>query len=235
MKISAVLLSMVLSLVSIHAVRSDEPVALPAVEGMVPLFNGKDFTGFTQKGGKADYKVVDGVMVGTSVTGTPNSFMCTEKLYTNFVLEYEFKVDPKLNSGVQIRSNCHDEEKVFTYKDGDQEKTKKIGAGRVHGYQVEIDPSDRAFSGGIYDEGRRGWLYELKDKPAARAAFKQNDWNKIRVECNGDSIKTWINNISAAELKDDLTPKGFIAFQVHSAKVAGMQIQWRNIMIKELP
>ena len=201
-------------------------------EGLKPIFNGKDFTGWTQKGGKAKYTVENGEVVGTSVTGTPNSFMCTEKLYTNFILEYEFKVDPNLNSGVQIRSNCYDEDKTIKMKNG---KTKKIAKGRVHGYQVEIDPSPRAYTAGIYDEGRRGWLFDLKKNEKARKAFKQNDWNKIRVECKGDSIKTFLNGVPAADLKDDLTSTGFIGLQVHSAKKAGMEIRWRNINLKELP
>jgi hypothetical protein len=117
-------------------------------------------------------------------------------------------------------------------------KTKKIPADRVHGYQVEIDPSDRAWSGGIYDEGRRGWLNNLKDNEPARKAFKQNEWNHYRIVCKGDSIKTWINGVPAADLKDDLTAEGVIALQVHgigsSQEKVGKQIRWRNIRIKQL-
>ena len=208
--------------------------------GMVPLFNGKDLTGFTQKGGVAKYDVKDGVLIGTSVPDTPNSFMCTEKEYANFELVYEFKVEPPLNSGVQIRSLCYDEETEVTVDAGNgKKKSKKIPAGRVHGYQVEIDPSDRAYTAGIYDEARRGWLYSLENNEAARKAFKQNEWNKIKVVCNGDSIKTWLNDVPAADLKDDMTPSGFIAFQVHGIgkdnNKLGKTISWRNVMIKELP
>ena len=89
-------------------------------------------------------------MVGTSVPNTSNSFLCTAHDYGDFELELEFKVDPTLNSGIQIRSECFDKPtEVKT-----EEKTIKIPAGRVHGYQVEIDPSDRAWTAGIYDEGR---------------------------------------------------------------------------------
>ncbi len=199
-----------------------------------PLFDGKTLDAFTQHGGKARYTVEDGVIVGTSVPATPNSFLCTNKQYGDFVLELEFKVDPPLNSGVQIRSEVFDEPTEL--KAGD--KTIKIAAGRVHGYQVEIDPSKRAWSGGIYDEGRRGWLNNLEKNPAAQQAFKQNEWNHYRVECQGDSIKTWINNVPAADLKDSMTPKGFIALQVHGvgndASKVGKQVRWRNLKIKEL-
>ena len=201
-------------------------------DGWTPLFNGKDLDGWVQKGGKADYKVEDGAIVGRSVPKTANSFLCTKKDYGDFILELDFKVHPALNSGVQIRSQCFDEAK--TIKVG--EKEFKIGAGRVHGYQVEIDPSARAYSGGIYDEGRRGWLKDLKDNEPARKAFKPGDWNKFRVECKGDSLKTWINGVAAADLKDAVTPSGFIALQVHGVgdKTEVLDIRWRDIRIQEL-
>jgi len=201
-------------------------------EGWTPLFNGKDLDGWVQKGGKAKYRIEDGAIVGSSVPDTPNSFLCTAKEYGDFVLELEFKVDPALNSGVQIRSQCFDEAK--TVKIG--EKEFKIGAGRVHGYQVEIDPSPRAYSGGIYDEGRRGWINDLKNNEPARKAFKAGDWNKFKVECKGESIKTWINDVPAADLTDGVTPKGFIALQVHGVgkKVEPLETRWRNLRLKEL-
>ena len=177
-----------------------------------PLFDGKSLDGWTQKGGKAEYRVEDGVIVGQSVPNTSNSFLCTTKDYGDFILELDFKVDPRLNSGVQIRSQCFDEPQDVDLGGG---KKKRISAGRVHGYQVEIDPSDRAWSAGIYDEGRRGWLNDLKNNESARKAFKQGEWNTFRVECRGDSIKTWLNGVPAADLKDGMTPKGFIALQVH--------------------
>jgi len=185
-------------------------------DGFKPLFDGKTLEGWIQRGGKAKYEVKDGVIVGTAVAGTPNSFLCTDKNYADFILEYEFKVDPRLNSGVQIRSNS-----LPDYRKG-----------RVHGYQVEIDPSARAWTGGIYDEGRRGWLNNLKDNEPARKAFKQNEWNKIRVEAIGPSIKTWLNGVAAADLTDDMTPSGFIGLQVHGTKHEGAQVEWRNLRIK---
>ncbi len=199
-----------------------------AAEEWHPLFDGKSLDGWEQKGGKAKYRVEDGQVVGTSVPLTGNSFLCTTKNYGDFILELEFKVDPRLNSGVQIRSQSFDEPKEVAGK--------KIPAGRVHGYQVEIDPSDRSWSGGIYDEGRRGWLNDLKNNEAARKAFKQGDWNSFRVECRGDSIKTWLNGVPAADLTDGLTPEGFIALQVHGvgAETAPREVRWRNIRIQEL-
>jgi hypothetical protein len=197
------------------------------------LFDGKSLAGWTQKGGKAKYRVENGEIVGASVPLTGNSFLCTDKEYGDFILELEFKVDSKLNSGVQIRSQCFD-------KPTDVEaagKKKVIPAGRVHGYQVEIDPSDRAWTAGIYDEARRGWLNDLKGNEAARKAFKRGEWNKLRVECRGDSIKTWLNGVPAADLKDSMTPKGFIALQVHGVKANAkpMEVRWRDVRIQEIP
>lgn len=183
------------------------------------LFNGEDLSGWVQRGGEAEYSVRDGMIVGKTVLETPNSFLCKEKNYSDFILEYEVKVDPRMNSGVQIRSESKPD-----YKDG-----------RVHGYQVEIDPSDRAWSGGIYDEARRGWLYSLDLNPAAKSAFKQNEWNKFRVECIGPHIKTFLNGVSVANLYDEETAEGFIALQVHSVKPQpeneGIEVAWRNIRI----
>lgn len=195
--------------------------AAAAAGGWVNLFDGKSLDGWIQRNGQAKYSVENGVIVGRTVRNTPNSFLCTEKHYANFILELEYKVDPRMNSGVQIRSHS-----LKSYRDG-----------RVHGYQVEIDPSDRAWSGGIYDEARRGWLNPLKDNPAAQKAFKQSQWNHYRVEAIGDRIKTWVNGVPAADLHDAITPSGFIALQVHSIpkdKPEGMEIRWRNIRIKDL-
>jgi len=202
-------------------------------EGLKPLFDGKSLDGFTQKGGKAKYRVESGEIVGTSVPNTENSFLCTNKEYGDFILELEFKVDPQLNSGVQIRSHAYDAPQELEIKG----KKRKVAAGRVHGYQVEIDPSPRSFSGAIYDEARRGrFLADLADNEPARKAFQQGQWNKFRIECRGDSIKTWINGVPAVDLKDDMTPKGFIALQVHGvgAREEPLEVRWRNLKIKEL-
>jgi hypothetical protein len=202
--------------------------------GWVSLFNGKDLDGWVQRGGKAKYRAEDGQIIGTAVPNTANSFLCTKRDYGDFILELEFKCDADLNSGVQIRSQCFDEEKTVELGG----KKIKIPAGRVHGYQVEIDPDvkrGRLWTGGIYDEGRRGWLVDLKDNEAARKAFKPDEWNKFHIECKGDSIKTWLNGVAAADLKDDVTPKGFIGLQVHAVKNdKPLEVRFRNLRIKEL-
>lgn len=187
--------------------------------GWVDLFNGTDLSGWEQVNGTAEYRVENGEIIGTTVTGSPNSFLATDREYGDFILELEFLVDSTINSGIQFRS-IHDP---------------AIMKGRVHGYQFELDPSDRAWTAGIYDEARRGWLYPLSLNPEAQKAFKQGEWNKARIECIGSSIRTWLNGVPAANLQDDLTSSGLICLQVHSIgneKEAGKEIRWRNIRIK---
>lgn len=184
-----------------------------------PLFNGKDLKGWKQLNGKAKYTVQNGEIVGTTVMGEPNSFLATEQDYGDFILEFDYKVDSTMNSGVQFRSLS----------------TPEFKNGRVHGYQFEIDPSKRGWTGGIYDEARRDWLYPLDLNPSAKTAFKQGQWNKARIECIGNNIRTWINGVPAAYVIDDVTPKGFIALQVHAIgdrKDEGRQIRWRNLRIQ---
>jgi hypothetical protein len=185
-----------------------------------PLFNGKDLTGWHTLNGTAEYHAANGEITGKTVPGSPNSFLATDAVYGDFILELDYKLDGDMNSGVQVRS----------------ESTKQYNNGRVHGYQVEIDPSNRAWTGGIYDEARRGWLYPLDYNPAAQKAFKKGQWNKLHIECIGHSIRTWVNGTPAASLVDEMTPTGFIALQVHKVSdpsKAGTTIHWKNIRIQQ--
>ena len=195
----------------------------------VDLFDGESLEGWVSLGGTAPFTVENGVIVGRTVpgrevdgervSGTGNTFLCTERHYGNFILELEFQVDPGMNSGVQIRSNSFE-----WYRNG-----------RVHGYQVEIDPSSRAWTGGIYDEARRGWLFDLEDMEEAQQAFKQNEWNHFRIEARGENIKTWLNGVPVADLDDFMTQRGFIGLQVHaSRREEPLEIRWRNIRIIDL-
>ena len=190
------------------------------------LFNGKDLTGFKQLEGKAKYEAKNGEIIGTTVFGEKNSFLATEKLYGDFILELDLKLSGDMNSGIQFRSEVSNE-------------TNNLGNPTegevVYGYQMEIDPSSRAWSGGIYDESRRGWLYSLEYNTAAKKAFKPTEWNHYRIECIGNTMRTWVNGIPCAYLIDDKTAKGFIALQVHSIdkkEDAGKEIHWKNIRIK---
>lgn len=183
------------------------------------LFNGKDLKGWNQKNGAAKFSVENGEIVGTTVANTPNSFLCTNEEYGDFILELELKVDNAMNSGIQFRSLSKPD-----YQNN-----------RVHGYQMEVDPSDRAWSGGIYDEARRDWLCIPNINPEGKKAFKKDAWNKYRIEAIGPILRTWINGIPISYLVDDMTARGFIALQVHAIygdMKEGMQIRWRNIRIQ---
>ena len=212
MKITLRILNGILIMLFVFAFSSCE------TEPWTPLFNPDNLDDFTQLGGEAIYELENGVIIGTTVANTPNSFLATNKQYGDFILKYSIMVDTLLNSGVQIRSNAYLN-------------------GRVHGYQVEIDPSLRGYSGGIYDEARRAWLHDLGDNEAGRNAFKNGEWNHYRVEAIGNSIKTWINGIMCANLVDVIDDRGFIAFQVHGINAAenpatvGVQVKWKDIGI----
>ena len=186
----------------------------------VSLFNGRDLTGWHQVNGTAPYAVVDGAIVGTPMTGSPNSFLVTDGTYGDFVFECEVKVEGLINSGIQFRSLSSPD-----YREG-----------RVHGYQCELgEKTDRNWTGGIYDEARRGWLYRPELNPSAKTAYRPGDWNHLRIECVGPSLRTWVNGIPVAHLIDDVTARGFIGLQVHSigkGSPDGKRIYWRNLRIR---
>jgi hypothetical protein len=213
-----------------------EPTKADA-DGWIDLFNSKDLAGWVRRGGEAKYTAEDGMIVGRAVPNTPNSFLCTAKSYRDFILELDFKVDADLNSGVQVRSEYVEEGKSVQSA-GKTVKGRKPG-GTVFGYQIEIDPDvkrNRMWTAGIYDESRRGWLKDLKENEPARKSFKPGEWNHLRIECKGDTIKTWLNGVAAAEFHDNATPSGFIGLQVHGVgkKTDPLEVRFRNIRLKEL-
>jgi len=184
-------------------------------EGWKVLFDGKTLDGWEQHGGKAVYKVEDGAVVGHSVPNTQNSFMCTKERFRDFELLFEVKVDKGLNSGVQIRSNLKENDRVF-------------------GPQVEIE-SAPGESGYIYGEATgRGWLSPNRN---VKDAYKNDQWNRYRVVAKGNNIKTWINDVPVADLTDDeMSKEGFIGLQVHGVggRTEPMYVRWRNIKIRTL-
>ncbi|OHB67389.1 MAG: hypothetical protein A2Y77_06140 [Planctomycetes bacterium RBG_13_62_9] len=206
--------------------------------GWVSLFDGKTLNGWSVHSGFAKYTVEDGMVVGAAVRGSPNSFLCTDKEFGNFVLEFEVKCDPNLNSGVQFRSHIATEEMAFVFQNAKGEpRTLTIPADRVYGPQVEIATARSRSCGGVYDEARRGFFIgEVRDKEVGGAAFKDNEWNKYRIECQGSSVKTWVNGVACADFKDSMDPKGIIGLQVHGLgkDFKPYQVRWRNIRLKAL-
>lgn len=192
----------------------------------VPLFNGKDLTDWENPYDWGKAEVVDGEIHLT--TDKAKWFLSTTKEYGDFILEVEIKMpEGKCNSGVMFRAH--------------KEKNK------VFGYQAEVDPSDRKWSGGLYDEGRRGWFISplrgkaksKEDKATSIAdfreragdCFKRNDWNLYRIECVGDHLKISVNGVLTTDCHDDKDASGYIAIQHHGEK--GQTYRFRNIRIME--
>lgn len=190
-------------------------------DGWENLFNGKDLTGWKPLAGKANYHVEDDAIVGVMTKGLPNSFLVTDKEYGDFILELEVKLEGSTtNSGVQTRSHF--------------DSTANNGTGKVYGRQMDIDPTARAWTGGIYDEGRREWLYPLDLNPNAKTAYKPNDYNHYRIEAIGNETRTWVNGVPAAFVIDSLDDSGFIALQVHAIpdSLDGKKVYFKNIRIQ---
>ena len=170
--------------------------------------------------GDAVFKYLDESIVAYAKMNTKNTFLASKREYSDFILKLDVKVDPRINSGIQIRSHARS-----NYRDG-----------VVHGYQVEIDPSERAWSGGIFEEQKRGWINNLEDNPEGRAAFKNEKWNQYRIEAIRDTIRVWVNGVNTSNTIDQEEASGFIALQMHSigdSSLTDAKVQWRNIKIAE--
>ncbi|MEM6643509.1 MAG: DUF1080 domain-containing protein [Bacteroidota bacterium] len=179
------------------------------------LFNGKNLNGWETHGGDATYKVENEAIVGYAVLKSKNTFLCTKEKFSDFILEYEVFLPNDMNSGVQFRSEINEND-------------------RVYGYQCEVDPDGkRQWTGGIYDEGRRNWLYPLSRNEKGKQAFQLGRWNKFRIECLGSDIRTYVNGFHTSWLIDDMTAEGIIGLQVHSIspEKEGFLVKWKNLRI----
>lgn len=209
----------VVSTLVMLALSTSATVAVAAGKG-TPLFDGKTLQGWKQLGGNADYAVVDGTIVGTSKPDKVNSFLVTEKSFTDFILDFDVRQDVgPTNSGVQFRSLS----------------TPDFENGRVHGYQADIDPSDKAWSGGIYEEAQRGWFYTGDMNPASKPLYKFGEWNHFRIEMIGKHMRVWINGKPSSDVIDDGHDQGFFGLQVHSissAEEAGRTTTWKNLVVQ---
>lgn len=192
--------------------------------GWQSLFNGTDLNGWVQLNGTAKFEVKEGVLLGTTSVGSPNSFLCTEASYSDFELTFEVKVDSDLNSGVQIRSVSK----------------KDVNNGRVHGPQIEIeapseDPNNPCEAGYIYSEGTgRGWISQNR---AIGNAFESDNWNRYVIRADGPRVQTWINGRRIEDLYDEQSSRsGFIGLQVHSIpkETGPYQVRWRDIRVQPL-
>ncbi len=188
--------------------------------GFVAMFDGETLAGWRRINGEATYRVEDDCIVGDVGDGTPiNTFLRTEAIYRDFEFRVDVKMDVPGNSGIQFRSQ-------------QGEPSDRIPDGRVFGYQNELDQRlDRRWTGGIYEEGRRGWLHPLEGDAfaEARAAFDIEDWNTIVIRAEGRHLRTWVNGVPCSDFvdeADEFLSEGFFALQVHSG--AQGVIRWRN-------
>lgn len=196
----------------------------PAAEPWVSLFNGRDLTGWkiVALTNPAPAGVEDGAMVLRQPSNTiEHTFVTSEREYDDFILELDLKDDPGFNSGILLR--C-----VEAPADA------KV---RLNGYQVKIDNTPRAWTGGIFDDFGDSWtwLHDLADNERGRAAFKLGEWAHFRIECIGATIKVWVNGVPTCHLVDEKYRKGGIAFKIHSLgnnpKAAQSAIRLKNIRI----
>jgi hypothetical protein len=219
---SSFLQASLLSLLSLLTMSSVFTPRIIAVEndGFQPLFDGKTMAGWKNAYEWGEISIVDREI---HLVGNKKFFVMTEKTYRNFILEGEVHLpEGKANSGFMFRAHV--------------EKNK------VFGYQAEVDGDpERAWSGGFYDEGRRGWFISpKKDDPEsinafrarAGASFKRNDWNAYRITCQGKKITIEVNGVITTEIEDDVDASGPIGIQHHGEQ--GATYRFRNLKIKEL-
>lgn len=197
----------------------------------ISLFDGKTLKGWKKVGGNGEFKVEDGCIVGVGRNVRGNTFLRTEKTYGDFELSYEFKFDDLTgNSGLMFRA---------------AQKPSDDGNGQVFGYQCEGDNGkDRAWTAGLYDEARRGWLFpDKKDKEQCKKFTVQgkkttqwDGWNTIVIRCKGNHIQTWLNGEKRVSFIDTNkkhgTRNGFFGLQVHNGK--SCNVRWRNLKLKQL-
>jgi hypothetical protein len=208
------------------------PHLAPNPRGLVALFDGQSIDGWIPRGGAASYRVEDEMIIGRTVEGSPNTFLCPPKEYGDFELEFDVLCDPPLNSGVQIRSHVYE-------KDTPQPSMPKRirSAGEVYGYQCEITERAKGTSGNFWDEGRwTKWWDDWSSKPKAADAFREGEWNRYRIVAQGSHIRSWVNGVPCADFHDSLDKNGFIGLQVHSIKAGEgpYEVRWRDLRIREL-
>ena len=181
-----------------------------ADDGFVSLFNGKDLTGWTVYGTEKWY-VEDGLLICESGPDAAYGYLATDASYKNFIVTLEFKQDADGNSGVFFRSS--------------------IEGTKITGWQVEVAPPDHD-TGGIYESYGRGWLAQIPEEK--ENILKMGEWNKLRIEVNGDRVQTFLNERPMVDLTDEKigAANGSIALQIHDG--GGIKVLWRDLKIKKL-
>ncbi|MGK0185845.1 MAG: hypothetical protein ACI9R3_001628 [Verrucomicrobiales bacterium] len=186
-------------------------------DGFRELFNKKDLAGWHCPYDWGEVKVKDEEI---HLKSNKKFFLLAEKEFADFIFEGEILLpDAESNSGFMIR--CAAERN------------------NVWGYQAEVDPTARGWSGGLYDEARRGWLHPKKGDAASEKAFaamptpfKAGEWNRYRIHAEGDHIRIWVNDTLTTDFHDAMDSQGYVGIQHHGEK--GKVYRFRNLRIKEL-
>lgn len=200
----------------------------------IDLFDGETLNGWVHLNGSHRYTVEDGAIVGRTVEGSPNSFLCTTREFGDFEMELEAMVDSVTNSGVQIRSKA----RPFSVGAGHDQR-----AGRVNGPQVELQRNHRPgtpTTGLIYGEALgTGWLSsEEKIRNGHHYLFNEG-WNHVRILAEGARIRTWVNGHPVEDLTNEdvyqTHSRGFIGLQMHGMPDGRLYtMRWKNIRIRPL-
>ena len=189
------------------------PLSSPAAEPeFLPLFNGKDLTGWD---GDFDlWKVENGMIVGDSPGIKHNQFLRTKSNFENFELRLEFRLKDGIgNTGVQFRSKPVD------------------NSTEVSGYQADIGEK---YWGCLYDESRRNKILMQADSKL-NDVLKKDGWNEYMIRAEGERITLGINGVTTVDYREtdaEIPRTGFIALQVHSGPP--LRVEFRKIQIKEL-
>ena len=195
-------------------------LAIPALaaDKPVPLFNGKDFSGWEGDTAKT-WRIEDGVIVGGSLDAVVprNEFLCTTKSYGDFELKVVFKLTgdrAKANAGIQFR-------------------TKRIPKHHeVSGYQADMG---QGYWGALYDESRRNKVLARPDAKVVEKLVKHDDWNEYVIRCEGPRIRLWLNGtqtVDYTEPDDKIDRTGVIGLQVHGGAKA--KVYYKSVTIEEL-
>ncbi|MDG6099920.1 DUF1080 domain-containing protein [Alteromonas sp. ZYF713] len=205
-----------------------------------PLLD-ESLSNFTNVYNDGEARYVDGEL---QLISENNWFFSTKEIYEDFVLEAEIKMPETSeysNSGIIFRGQLVETDK------GKQ----------IIGYQVDIDPSNRKWTGGLYDQGRRKWLHPIHPTRShpdedfitnflGEWTDEQGDayshllWNKVKVVCKGSDIKIFINDVLTTHVKDIKDSIGVIAFQHHGSKAYREEkdrsniVRFRNVTIETL-
>lgn len=203
------------------AVLTISQIAAAEDAGFVPLFNGKDLTGWelrpdVREAEPDSWSVVDGVLTAKAGHG----WLRSKEMYGDFVLKLDWRIPMNGNSGVFLR--------VPELKAGERP--------HIAGFEIQVlDDRGPVYEGKLKPYQFSGSIYG--SVPATNSTFKgAGEWNSYEITCQGDHMKVVMNGqtVSEADLTKDPVlaarpRKGYIGLQNHASNV-----EYRNVQIKVL-